>query len=146
LFALYLPAEQAREKATLWLENHKSLLGIIKATDHLPVGELCSDEQWSDVHSLQMLQYCAELFNRSLHETLTRGTPLTSPADTLDYLQRLLQNRRREIFHCMFLDTRHRVVCHEELFQGSIDGACVYPRVVAEHALRYTPEGRFGLT
>lgn len=70
-------------------------------------------------------------------EGLSRGSALTSPADTLDYLQSTLQGRRREIFQCMFLDTRHRVICSEELFQGSIDGACVYPRVVAEHALRH---------
>ena len=45
-------------------------------------------------------------------------------------------DRRREVFIALFLDTRHRVLGVEELFQGSIDGACVYPRVVAERALR----------
>ena len=41
------------------------------------------------------------------------------------------------MFLGLFLDTRHRVIACEELFQGSIDGACVYPRVVAEKALRH---------
>ena len=41
------------------------------------------------------------------------------------------------MFQCLFLDTRHRVIHSEELFQGSIDGACVYPRVIAERALRH---------
>ena len=46
-----------------------------------------------------------------------------------------LRDRRREVFSGLFLDTRHRVLACEELFKGSIDGACVYPRVVAEKAL-----------
>ena len=54
----------------------------------------------------------------------------------MKYLQTLLRDRNREIFTCLFLDTRHRVIASENLFQGSIDGACVYPRVVAERALR----------
>ncbi len=91
----------------------------------------------SECRLLKTLQICGEIFTRALRASLPRGTALTSPEDTLDYLQRSLQGRRRGIFQCMFLDTRHRVICHEELFQGSIDGACVYPRVVAEHALRY---------
>ena len=39
------------------------------------------------------------------------------------------------MFACLFLDTRHRVIAFEELFRGTIDGATVYPRVVAERAL-----------
>lgn len=77
-----------------------------------------------------------ELLRRLLEERLRRGDALTSPAETLAYLRATLHNRRREVFCCLLLDTRHRVIECEELFQGSIDGACVYPRVVAERALR----------
>ena len=92
-----------------------------------------------DAHSivLEHLVICHELVHRYLRAGVSRGQALTSPSDTLDYLQFTLGGRRREVFICVFLDTRHRVLCHEELFQGSIDGACVYPRVVAEHALRH---------
>ena len=69
-------------------------------------------------------------------ETLRRGVGLTSPAMTMEYLQCVLKDQPRELFYCIFLDTRHRVIESENLFQGSIDGACVYPRVVAERALR----------
>jgi len=77
-----------------------------------------------------------ELVRRQLKQSLQRGISLTSPAMTMDYLQTVLRDRKREIFTCLFLDTRHRVIASEDLFQGSIDGACVYPRVVAERALR----------
>lgn len=78
-----------------------------------------------------------ELMLRQFEESLLRGQPLTSPSDTLDYLRSALRDRSREVFCCLFLDTRHRVLASEDLFLGSIDGACVYPRVVAEKALRH---------
>jgi DNA repair protein RadC len=83
------------------------------------------------------LSAARDLFRRRLEDQLRRGAVLGSPADTRDFLRGKLRDRRREIFACVYLDTRHRVVDFEELFQGSIDGACVYPRVVAERALRH---------
>ena len=82
------------------------------------------------------IQLAHELVRRQLKQSLQRGVSLTSPATTIEYLQTVLRDRNREIFTCLFLDTRHRVIASEDLFQGSIDGACVYPRVVAERALR----------
>lgn len=86
--------------------------------------------------SAMQLRVAHELVSRQLKQSLQRGVSLTSPATTMEYLQTILRDRRREIFTCLFLDTRHRVLAVEDLFQGSIDGACVYPRVVAERALR----------
>lgn len=84
----------------------------------------------------KLLRIAVELVRRQLQQNLQRGTSLTSPAMTMEYLQTILRDRSREIFTCLFLDTRHRVIAAEDLFQGSIDGACVYPRIVAERALR----------
>jgi DNA repair protein RadC len=89
-----------------------------------------------DDRSASRIRLAHELVQRQLKQTLQRGVSLTSPAMTVEYLQTLLRDRSREIFTCLFLDTRHRVIASENLFQGSIDGACVYPRVVAERALR----------
>ena len=47
----------------------------------------------------------------------------------------MLAERKNEVFGCIFLDTRHRVIKTVELFYGTIDGASVYPRVVAQKAL-----------
>jgi DNA repair protein RadC len=89
-----------------------------------------------DDKSAALVRLAHELVRRQLKQSLQRGISLTSPAMTMEYLQTVLRDRNREIFTCLFLDTRHRVIASENLFQGSIDGACVYPRVVAERALR----------
>jgi DNA repair protein RadC len=78
-----------------------------------------------------------ELSRRFLRETLERGNPLESPDVTEQYLKSVLRDNPHEVFACLFLDTRHRVIAFEELFHGTIDGATVYPRVVAEKALRH---------
>ena len=78
-----------------------------------------------------------ELSRRYLHEVLLRSNPLESPQATEQYLQSILRDNPHEVFACLFLDTRHRVIAFEELFHGTIDGATVYPRVVAEKALQH---------
>jgi DNA repair protein RadC len=78
-----------------------------------------------------------ELSRRYLQEMLMRGDPLESPDVTEQYLKSALRDQPHEVFACLFLDTRHRVIAFEELFHGTIDGATVYPRVVAEKALAH---------
>jgi len=78
-----------------------------------------------------------ELSRRYLHEGLMRSDPLESPEVTEQYLKSVLRDHSNEVFACLFLDTRHRVIAFEELFYGTIDGATVYPRVVAEKALQH---------
>jgi DNA repair protein RadC len=88
------------------------------------------------VKSAQLLAVL-ELSRRYLHEVLLRSNPLESPQATEQYLKSILRDNPHEVFACLFLDTRHRVIAFEELFHGTIDGATVYPRVVAEKALRH---------
>jgi DNA repair protein RadC len=78
-----------------------------------------------------------ELSRRYFDEMLIRSDPLESPDVTEQYLKSALRDCSNEVFACLFLDTRHRVIAFEELFHGTIDGATVYPRVVAEKALRH---------
>ncbi len=83
------------------------------------------------------LQAVLEMNRRYLGEKLERGQALTSPEDTRAYLTARLRDQPREIFCCLFLDTRHRVLAFEELFHGTLDGAAVYPREVVKQALAH---------
>ena len=60
---------------------------------------------------------------------------LTSPGATRDYLKLRLYGRPYEVFACLFLDNRHRVLSYEELFRGTIDGASVHPRKVVRRVI-----------
>ena len=65
----------------------------------------------------------------------TAGQVLGSPADLRAYLRIRLGERYNEVFGAIFLDNHHRIVEDQELFQGSIAGCSVHPRVVVQKAL-----------
>jgi len=65
------------------------------------------------------------------------GPALTSPEDTRTYVRLQLAEIPHEVFACMFLDNRHRLIAFEKLFNGTIDGASVHPREVVKRALHH---------
>jgi DNA repair protein RadC len=83
------------------------------------------------------LQAALEMSRRYLRERLEREASLTSPEQTRNYLQSRLRSYPYEVFACLFLDNRHRVIEYEELFRGTIDGASVHPREVVRRALHH---------
>ena len=80
----------------------------------------------------QSLMELALAVLQDLHQP---GLELPSPNRTREFLRVLLGDRKAEVFGCLYLDNRHRVIETAELFQGTIDGAAVYPRVVVQQAL-----------
>ncbi|MHB1529824.1 MAG: RadC family protein [Acidiferrobacteraceae bacterium] len=81
------------------------------------------------------LQAVVEIGRRQLEEPLKRGQSLVSSHDAKAYLRSRLRDAGREIFCCLFLDQRHRVIALEELFAGTLHTAPVYPREVVKRAL-----------
>jgi DNA repair protein RadC len=77
-----------------------------------------------------------ELSRRCLYEALTQRPSLGNPRDSGDYLRARLRHLPYEVFACLFLDNRHRVLAFAELFRGTIDGASVHPREVVRACLQ----------
>jgi DNA repair protein RadC len=78
-----------------------------------------------------------ELGNRHLAASLERGAALTDPLAAGRYFAQRLRAHGHEVFAALFLDTRHRTLAFEELFQGTVDGAEVHPREVVRRALAH---------
>ncbi len=83
------------------------------------------------------LQAVLEIARRHLQEQLYRGDTLENPDATRQFLSSRLRHLPYEVFACLFLDNRHRVINFEELFRGTIDGASVHPREVVRRALHH---------
>ena len=83
----------------------------------------------------QEIQSLLALALRVLAERHQPGQALSSPEETRAYLRLRLAERKNEVFGCLMLDNRHRILEVAELFQGTIDGASVHPRVVVQKAL-----------
>ncbi|MEE8321435.1 MAG: DNA repair protein RadC [Gammaproteobacteria bacterium] len=83
------------------------------------------------------IQAAIELGKRYLETSLQRGDVLSNPVQTRDYLTARLRSQTHEVFACLFLDNRHRIISFDELFNGTIDGAHVHPREVVRRALTH---------
>ncbi len=100
------------------------------------VDELCQTKGVGQ-SSYVILQAALELTRRHLAEKLQREDVISCPLDTRNYLMARLRHHPQEIFACLFLDNRHRVIHYEELFRGTIDGASVHPREVVRRAMQH---------
>jgi len=83
------------------------------------------------------LQAVLEMTRRHLQEQLQREDSLENPETTRRFLASRLRHLPHEVFACLFLDNRHRMIVFEELFRGTIDGASVHPREVVRRALAH---------
>jgi DNA repair protein RadC len=76
-----------------------------------------------------------ELGRRCLEGPQDRRRRFNKPGDAARCFRARLADLGHEVFCCLHLDTRHRLIRYESLFRGTIDGAAVYPREVVKSAL-----------
>lgn len=101
-----------------------------------PVAELIDAPGLGPAKAAQ-LKAALVLAQRHAMQALRRADALTSPAQCARYLRLRLRRREREVFAVVFLDSQHRVIEYEELFQGTVDGTTVHPREVVRAALKH---------
>lgn len=82
------------------------------------------------------LQAVKEMCRRSDFIALQKDVQLVNSQQTYRFLKKQLRDKKHETFAALFLDNQHRVLAYEELFQGSIHSAAVYPRPVVERVLQ----------
>ena len=87
--------------------------------------------------SSSALSSIMEIAKRVLFENIQRGDALCSPAQTRQFLTAQLRDEKHEVFACLFLDNRNRVISFDRMFNGTIDGASVYPREVVRAAINH---------
>lgn len=73
--------------------------------------------------------------HRLLSKTCSTGPAISDPSVSRSLFATRLGARENEVFAAAFLNARHCLLAFEELFHGTVDGAEVHPRVVAQRAL-----------
>ncbi len=82
-------------------------------------------------------QAIIEFARRYAEEDIKRGDILSNVSAVRDYLIMCFRGYSHEVFSCLFLDNRHRIICHDELFKGTIDACSVYPREVIRRVIKH---------
>ena len=120
----------ALDVARALLEEFRTLRGLMTAERRAVVGVRgLGDARYA------LLQAALELARRHYAESMQAGPALSNPRATREFLRARLRDRDHEVFCCLFLDNRHRVICFDEVFRGTLDGASVHPRDVVKLAL-----------
>jgi len=136
LLAIFLrtgvPGKTAVDLARELLNRFGNLRSLFEAD----CPQFCQGEGLGEAKYVQ-LQATLEMARRHLLEAVRRGSVLESPQHTRKFLAARLRDYPHEVFACLFLDNRHRVIEFEELFRGTINGASVHPREVVKMALRH---------
>ncbi|MGD8418674.1 MAG: DNA repair protein RadC [Pseudomonadales bacterium] len=77
----------------------------------------------------------ATLLGRAAHADLAAAPLLSCTSSVRRFLRLKLAHLPREVFACLFLDSRHRLIRYEVLFLGTVDRASVHPREVLKRSL-----------
>ena len=136
LLAIFLrvgvPGRSAVDLARDMLKQHGGLRQLLE----LDQAAFCATPGLGPAKYVQ-LQAVLELARRHLEEILQRTDAIQGVADTRRYLMARMRHHPHEVFACLFLDNRHRVIQYEELFFGTIDSSAVHPRQVVKRALHH---------
>ena len=125
------PGHSALDVARDVLKSFRSLRKLIAADRQ----RFCAEPGLGPARFAEM-QAAIEISRRQLTDPLKAGPSLPSPRATRDFLVAKLRDLEHEVFCCLYLDKRHRLIHFEELFRGTIDGASVHPREIVKLALQ----------
>ena len=114
------------------LTESGSLSALLSASEE----KFCLHKGLGQAKYVQM-KAVVEMSRRYLDEKMKRGDVLKDASDVENYLKLKLRHSPYEVFSCVFLDNKHRVIEYEELFRGTINGASVHPREVVKKALEH---------
>ena len=127
-----LPGRSALDLARELLQHYGGLRALLEAECE----SFCQRPGMGPAKYVQF-QAVLELGRRYLEESVRREGVISAVADTRRYFIARLRHHPHEVFACLFLDNRHRIIQFEELFRGTIDSSAVHPREVVRRALKH---------
>ena len=78
-----------------------------------------------------------ELYIRAMQEDMSStGINLASPSAASTFLCGRIGGYEHEVFMCLWMDARNRLIVAEELFRGTLTQTSVYPREIVKAGLK----------
>lgn len=135
LLAVCLGAGVAGEDAVVMARRLLKEFAGLHALQAAPVADLMRTHGLGRAKVAQ-LKAIHELGMRTGEEVLAKPGDGFLDADTVSrYIQQRIGQSERELFGCLYLDSRHQLLAWEVLFHGSIDRAHVHAREVLKRGI-----------
>jgi len=131
LLSLGTPRKDCKQQAREAIKKFKTLRGVLEA----PPEELQQIEGIGLLSSfgLKLVQEVAREF---LKERIIDEPVYSSAREIFDYLYHSMRDLKKEVFKVVYLGSQNQIIKIEDLFQGMINSIAVFPREVAEKALK----------
>ncbi|APC14061.1 MULTISPECIES: RadC family protein [Providencia] len=82
------------------------------------------------------LQAISELARRFFSEQFLHEDVMSGPELLKSKLLDLFAGREREVFIVLFLNNQNQIICHEEMFKGTLNRVEVHPREIIRFAIK----------
>lgn len=112
-----------------------SRFGSLRAVLDAPFEELVA-VRGMGTHSAILIRLIRDCVEHYLRRQMTQADCINSPQALVRYCTAAMAHAPDEQFRVIYLNTKNMVISDEVLQQGTIDHTAVYPRRVAEQALR----------
>ena len=124
------PRGDVKPRAKALLTRFGDMAGVLGAS----LDELQSVPGIGEAAALD-LKLMQEGALRQMRAGLRKRTVISSWTALLGYVRVMLASEAREQFRVLFLDKKNQLIADEQLGQGTVDHAPVYPREVIKRAL-----------
>jgi DNA repair protein RadC len=124
------PRGDVKPRAKALLSRFGDMAGVLGAS----LDELQSVPGIGEAAALD-LKLMQEGALRQMRAGLRKRTVISSWTALLGYVRVMLASEAREQFRVLFLDKKNQLIADEQLGQGTVDHAPVYPREVMRRAL-----------
>ncbi len=122
--------QSALDLALELVTRFESLAGIERAG----ISELCAVPGIGKAKAAQ-IKAAIEIGKRYQKPSLS-GASLCSSHDVVDYYRPRMRDLKKEVFTCLLLDVKHRVIREERVSTGSLSASIVHPRETFKSAIR----------
>lgn len=130
LLTLATPRRDCKQQARQLMTQKGSLQAVLDA----PVEDLASVKGIGPKNVLG-LKLIPQVARRYLEDGVLNQPSLSDPAQVLDYFRFTMRPLQKEVFRVIYLDKRQRVKAVEDMAEGTLDQAVVYPRELVARAL-----------
>lgn len=134
LLAIFLrtgmPGMTAVDLSRDLLQRFGGLNAILQASEEV----FCQAKGLGPAKYVQ-LQAVIEMARRYLYVQLCEREYIDNPNRAADFLLARMKAYQKEVFACIYLNSKHRVIQFEELFSGTLESASIYPREIIRRVL-----------
>jgi DNA repair protein RadC len=110
-------------------------LGGLKQIEEATLAEICAVRGVGRAKAAQ-LKAALELGKRLVREPRSRRPSFSTGGEVYSHFHPVFRNLRKEVFYCLLLDVKNRLIREHRVSEGTLTSALIHPREAFREAIR----------